>query len=235
MTGLWLLIPALMSVIVFIFLALDWKDERKRRQHQKYMDMALSKIELAKSKIDDLTGSIERLYEVSKSVSQTDTLESIIDPDAVAVGNVMEYLGDDGIVEPVPLDDAASALGLSIPAPDNMGVPRDDSLTIDESFKEGVCDDFMLSPAMVKGFKQMYLCRPDDMFRTVEGEQIIVRRFHKNLLRKLVGASDDYNLTVNGYVDNILHSHFMLYKGEINSLLSDNDRADLKRDSYDWA
>lgn len=233
MTILFFIIPAVMSVVIFIFLALDWNDERKRHQFEKDLDMKLSKMDIAKSKIDDLRDSIEKLKETVKQIP----VSVVSEPDVVdryPDGSIDEYSAKDYLERDLSIEDvefAPEPLSEVVEIQDENKISDFDSTDIDAAFKE--CLPYV-SPTMVKDFKQIFLQRPVDMFRAIEGEQVVIRRYNKNLLRKLVGVSDDYNLTVSGYVDNILHSHFMLYKAEIDSLLSDKDKEDLNRNSYEW-
>lgn len=222
-----------MSVVVFFFLALDWKDERKRCQLEKDLDMKLSKMDIAKSKIDDLRDSLEKLKDTVRYIP----VSVVTAPDAIEKfpdGLITEYTTNDSFERDLSFEDVE--LTPESPAempemPEAYSLTAPDSSDINAVFKNSQADG---SSIMVKAFKRRFLQRPEDMFRTIEGEQIFVRRYHKNLLRKLVGISDDYNLTVSGYVDNILRCHFMFYKTEIDSLLTDKDKSDLNINSYEW-
>lgn len=234
MIELWFIIMIVMiNIFVFIFIASFDNEKKKRRQDLEYWDASIEKVGIAKSKIDELRASIESLKDVTNSFTGSQVQSDKPDIEDVPHGEVIEYRGDDSIEEiPLSLEDVEFAPESSSDIPDISDVSK-----ISEHYRAEleamINEDSRTTDA--RCFKRIYLQQPEDMFRTIDGEQVIVRRYHKNLLRKLVGLSDEYNLTVNGYVDNILHNHFRLYKTEIDSLLSDKDKEDLNRDSYEWA
>lgn len=209
-------IIVVLNILLMAYFIHDWRSDNKRKQLRKNTDVAVENLTKIRNGIDELEASLSRFCSTVENIPGQNSKNT---DDSVILDESFQPIPD---IQPYDVEFAH-----------DIEEPTPDAPSAFEALESAIIFKNDCPDSLIKDYMKMYLNRPKDMFRTMDGHCVIIRRNYNHILRRLVEISGEPDLTVNGCIDNIIRSHLTLYKREIETMLSTGEDSDLISDAYD--